>query len=155
MENIKVRKAKLADLPELLEFEQGVVAAERPFDKSYKDGKITYYDLERLISADDSELVVAEFEGRLVGSGYALIKEAKPHIKYRHFSYLGFMYVDSLYRGKGINQLIVNTLTEWSKSKGVYNMHLEVYDQNQAAIRAYEKAGFHRGLVEMRLELEK
>ena len=41
-----IRKAKLSDLDMLLKFEQDLIALERPFDKSFRDGEITYYNLE-------------------------------------------------------------------------------------------------------------
>ena len=39
------REATLKDLHTLLEFEQGIIAAERPFDGTLKEGEIHYYDL--------------------------------------------------------------------------------------------------------------
>ena len=150
---VKIRKASLADLEKLLEFEQGVIAAERPFAKNLKAGDIAYYDVVQLIADGNTELLVAEFEGKLIGSGYATIREAKPYNKHPRYSYLGFMYVEPGYRGKGVNKLIIDELAEWSRSRGVYELRLDVYDSNQAAIRAYEKVGFSKNLVEMRVEL--
>lgn len=152
-ENLKIRTSKISDLSQLLDFEQGVITAERPFDTTLKEGRISYYDLEKIILADDAELVVAECDGKLIASGYAQIKQSKPYIKFSRFSYLGFMYVDPKYRGHGVNKLILEALKDWSKSKGIYNVSLDVYDQNQAAIRAYEKAGFKKNLVEMQIDL--
>ena len=74
---INIREAKLSDLDKLLEFEQGVIASERPYDKSLKNEKVTYYDLEKLITDEHSQLVVAEHESELVASGYALIKKSE------------------------------------------------------------------------------
>jgi len=152
MNDIKIRQANLDDIAKLLEFEQGVIAAERPFDKTLVDQKITYYDLAGLINVDDAELVVAEIDGKLIGSGYAKLKKAKSYVKHDYFSYLGFMYVDPAYRGKGINKLILTALAQWSNDQGVDEICLEVYAENQAAIRAYEKAGFAKSTVLMRLE---
>lgn len=152
--NIIVRKATLSDLPKLLEFEQGVIKAERPFDPQLKPDPITYYDLELLIDSEDAEVLVAVDDGNIIASGYALIKQSKPYLKSPRQSYLGFMFVDPDYRGQRINQLIVDGLIDWSRSKGVYEIILDVYDGNQAAIRAYEKAGFEKNLVQMRLNLD-
>ncbi|TQV70231.1 GNAT family N-acetyltransferase [Exilibacterium tricleocarpae] len=142
------------DLPQLLEFEQGVIAVERPFAKNLKSGKITYYELEQLIADPNAELLVAELEGALIGSGYAEIRKSKPHFKHPYFSYLGFMYVDPGYRGMGVNKQLIEALMAWSKSRGVYEVSLDVYSENAAAIRAYEKAGFRKNLVQMCVELE-
>ncbi len=151
MDTIELRPASLADIPVLLQFEQGVVEAERPFDPTLKPSPIHYYDLEELIRGDDSVVMVAECNGQLVGSGYARIEVSKPYLQHGRHAYLGFMYVDPAYRGRGINQKILEALKSWSLAKGITEMRLEVYQGNTAAIRAYEKAGFQQLLVEMRL----
>jgi ribosomal protein S18 acetylase RimI-like enzyme len=150
---INIREAQLSDLDKLLEFEQGVITAERPFDKSLKDSEITYYNIERLIGNENAQLVVAEHEGKLVASGYALIKQSEPFEKNDYFSYLGFMFVDPQYRRKGINKQIIDSLIEWSKSKGIVEVRLEVFNQNQSAVVAYEKLGFNKTSVKMRMEI--
>ena len=151
---IKIRKAKKSDMPKLHEFEQGVIHAERPFDSQLKPDPITYYDLEGLIDSEDAEVLVAVDGDKLIASGYSLIKQSKPYLKSPKQSYLGFMFVEPEYRGQRINQLIVDGLIQWSRSKGVYEIILDVYDGNTAAIRAYEKVGFEKNLVQMRLNLE-
>src|SRR5258705_8293290 len=82
MEQIIVRKASLKDLDTLFQFEQGVIAAERPFDSTLKSGHIHYYDLEEMITAPHIELVVAELENQLIGSGYARIENAKHYLQH-------------------------------------------------------------------------
>jgi GNAT superfamily N-acetyltransferase len=74
-------------------------------------------------------------------------------MEHEYHSYLGFMYVDPAYRGKGINKLILNSLKCWSKAKNVNHLYLEVYADNKPAVRAYEKAGFENNLIEMRIAL--
>ena len=63
------------------------------------------------------------------------------------------MYVVPEHRGKGVNRKIVEALEQWSISKGVLEMRLEVYTNNVAAIKAYEKAGFTGHMLEMRMAL--
>lgn len=153
MQEIIIRKATQADLPVLLDFEQGVIAAERPFDSTLKEGTIHYYDIAAMITALHIELLVAEAEGRLIGSGYARIDNAKPYLIFNQYVYLGFMYVVPSWRGKGVNKLIINGLKNWAQSQGIAEMRLEVYATNEPAVKAYEKAGFKQLLVEMRLPI--
>ncbi len=150
---IDIRKAIIDDLPTLKEFEQQLIKAERLFDKDLKDGKTTYYDIEKLIEDEDSLLVVAVYNGELVGSGYAQIRKSKQYIKYDTYTYLGFMYVTPPYRGKGIIGEITEYLQNWSKDRGILNMKLEVFTENKVAIIAYEKAGFYKRIVEMRFNI--
>lgn len=149
-EEIKIRPAVPGDLETLLVFEQGVIGSERPFDVTLGQGEIHYYDLAAMITAQYIELLVAEINGELVGSGYARIEDAKPYLRHKQHAYLGFMYVDPEHRGKGINRMIIEALEKWSASKGITELRLDVYDENSPAIKAYEKAGFERHLLNMR-----
>jgi len=151
MREIVVRPAASTDLGVLLKFEQAMIEAERPFDSTIRTGdSVRYYDLEDLIASADAEIVVAEIDGEVIGSGYARIESSKAYLKHRQHSYFGFMYVVPEHRGKGVNKKIVDVLEAWSASRGVSELLLEVYVENAAAIRAYEKSGYTRHILEMR-----
>jgi len=150
---IEIRKAVESDIDILLEFEQGIVKAERPFDNSLKDGEIHYYDLIELIKSEKAEVLLAIVNGEAVGSGYAKILKAKSYQKFEEFSYLGFMYVKPEFRGYGINQKILQSLIKWSKEQGLTEVQLDVYEENSIAKKAYLKAGFKPNLLQMRLEI--
>ncbi|MGA9271466.1 MAG: GNAT family N-acetyltransferase [Lutimonas sp.] len=149
-----VRIATLEDLPLLLEFEQGLIRAERPMDPTIKEGKISYYDIGEFIRSDDSDVYVVEREGEILASGYARIKPDRPYLKHERMGYLGFMFVKEQYRGKGLNQMVIDKLIEWCKTRGLSEIRLDVYQTNEPALRAYEKAGFKRHLITMRLNTE-
>jgi GNAT superfamily N-acetyltransferase len=151
-ENIMIRNATTGDMETLLLFEQGVIQTERPFDPTLKSDTIHYYDLLEMINASHIELVVAECDHRIVGSGYARLEIAKHYLQHPKHAYLGFMYVDPGYRGQGVNQKIIHVLTEWAISQSVTEMRLDVYYRNVNAIKAYEKAGFTKHMVEMRMQ---
>lgn len=155
MDEIFVRTAIEADLPALLEFEQGVINAERPYDPTLKQGAINYYDLKEMLDNPAVELMVALSGDEIVGSGYARIEEAKHYLRHRRHAYLGFMYVNPAFRGEGVNQKIIEGLKQWSQKQGVTEMRLDVYDENIAAIKAYQKAGFSKHLLQMRFGIEK
>lgn len=147
------RQATEQDLEILLEFEQGVVTAERPFNSTLIDGEIHYYDLKSLIQSPEATLIVAEENNEIIASGYALIKKAeKNYYRFKEYVYLGFMYVKPEHRGKGINKVITDELIAWAKSRGINEVRLEVYAQNESAIKAYEKAGFEPHILLMRLK---
>lgn len=153
MSNITYRPARLEELSELLEFEQGIISAERPFDPTLKPGHINYYDLKELIQSEAAEVVVAESDGEIVGSGYAQIRKANDFQLHDRYAYLGFMFVKPSHRGKGIVSGIMDDLKAWSAAQGLNEIRLEVYNDNGPAVRAYEKAGFTMHMVEMRIDL--
>ncbi len=148
-----IRKAEETDLKKLLEFEQGIIKAERPFDPTLKEGEIHYYDIQKMISNPNIEIVVATIESEIVGSGYARIEEAKPYLNHQSYAYLGFMFTAPNHRGKGINATIIETLKEWCHSQDIHELRLDVYNDNYSAIKAYEKVGFQKHLINMRMGL--
>jgi GNAT superfamily N-acetyltransferase len=155
MDQIIIRKATSSDVETLLTFEQGVIKAERPFDSTLKEDPITYYDLQDLIARNDAELAVAELNNQIIGSGYARIEQSKPYLRHEKHAYLGFMYVSPLHRGKGINKLIIEFLKSWAIANHIYEFRLDVYFENASAIKAYEKIGFSRHMIEMRMSTQK
>jgi len=150
--NYITRSATLSDLEILLEFEQGIISTERPFDPSLANDPINYYDLAELIKSEEAEVVVTEYRGKVVASGYAKIKTAAAYLDHSRYAYLGFMYTEPNHRGKGVNKFIVDKLRLWSKERGLKEIRLTVYEENLGAIRAYEKVGFKKHLIEMRIE---
>jgi ribosomal protein S18 acetylase RimI-like enzyme len=154
MQDIKLRNATLDDLEALEEFEQGVIQFERPFAPQLKPDPIRYYAIEDLIKNDNACFAVAEIDGELIASGYALIEQAKPTKKDHHHAYLGFMYVVPEYRGKGVNGKVLEYLIDWSKENDISEIILEVYAENESALKAYKKIGFSSDLLKMRLNTE-
>ena len=154
MKNLIIRKALLKDHKDLLLLEQEVVEAERPFNATIKSKGAIYYDLKNLLIDEASNLIIAELNGKTVGTGYAQIRTSKKSLKHAKHSYLGFMYVTPEYRGLGINKLIIENLIKWSKDQGVSDLYLDVYDGNDSAIKAYEKVGFVKSLVEMKINID-
>ena len=149
-----IRQARENEVDALIEFEQGIVEAERPFDNTLKEGEIHYYDLLALVRSEEAEVLVAVVEDQLVGSGYAKLLDAKPYQKYKKYAYLGFMYVKPAYRGQGINKLILERLISWAKERNISEVRLQVYDENSIAKNAYRKVGFKPNLLEMRMEID-
>lgn len=148
--SIEIRKARLEDLPILLEFEQGIIEFERPFDPTLKEEKISYYDIKAMLFAEEVEVLVVVDKEEVVASGYARIEPGKPYLKHVTYGYLGFMFVKESHRGKGINKLIVDGLQDWCVSKNINEIRLDVYAENPGAIKAYEKAGFKSFMMNMR-----
>ena len=154
MSEIKIRKASLLDLGQLLAFEQDLIKTERPFDPTLKSDPVNYYDLKAMLDSPLAEVVVAEADNKIISSGYARINRSKPFIKHSTHAYLGFMYVLPEYRGQGINKRIIDVLKNWAASQNISEFRLEVYYNNISAIKAYEKIGFSRYSLEMRYNLD-
>jgi len=152
-DNIIYRAATLEDIPTLLDFEQELIAYERPFDSNLKDS-CTYYDLDYLITSSKAQLIVGLLDNRIITCGYAKIVEAKPYHKNPEYSYMGFMYVNPEFRGQGIIQETIAQLKKWSISKNIFEVRLEVYSENASALKAYLNNGFKEHMVEMKMNLK-
>ncbi|WP_410483961.1 GNAT family N-acetyltransferase [Spongiivirga sp. MCCC 1A20706] len=150
----KARPAVDTDLPVLDAFLQGIIEAERPMDPTLKDDHIIYYDLESYIDQNDTYVVVVETEGEIVGSGYGQIRRNKDYFKYPYYGYIGFMFTKVTHRSQGVAKMIIDYINIWFAERKISEVRLTVYDKNSPAIRAYEKAGFKKHLIEMRMNLD-
>jgi ribosomal protein S18 acetylase RimI-like enzyme len=150
---LEFTEATLSDIDPLRTLEQAVVSAERPFNEAIKAGQPQYYDMEDLVQSDRSLLLVAKSRGLIVGTGYVQLRSSKDCYIHDQHAYLGFMYVDPGWRGAGVNQGIVNRLLAWAVDQGATYAYLDVYCDNQPAIRAYEKVGFKASTLSMQLAL--
>ena len=57
-------------------------------------------------------------------------------------------------RGLSINSKIIEYLKNWCISQNIFEMRLDVYDTNQSAVKAYEKFGFKKDMVNMRMQIK-
>ena len=142
MSAITIRDAEPKDLAVLLQFEQGIVTAERPYDPTLADDPISYYNINSLITDSSSKVVVAIIGEKIIGSGFATILKAQDYLSHDNYVNLHF---------KGVNALVMNTLKEWAHNINIFEIRLTVYQDNLTAIRAYEKVGFKKHIIEMRL----
>jgi ribosomal protein S18 acetylase RimI-like enzyme len=154
MEQLAIRTASLDDLDILLDFEQQIIHTERPFDITIQDGEIHYYDIAKMIRSPDVEVMVAKWDSEIIGSGYVRIESSKIFLKHSKHAYLGFMYVKPEHRGKGVNQKIIEALQQWAVERGTTEFRLDVYNDNLPAIKAYQKMGFTKLLIEMRMDAD-
>ena len=116
MDQMIIRKANVHDLDTLREFEQGVIEAERPFDATLKEGHIHYYDLEELIDADYIEMLVAEINGVIIGSGYARIERSKLFYKIIN-SFSDVQMENGISDFKLIDKKVVSTINKLPEDK--------------------------------------
>ena len=153
MNELYIRSATLKDLETLLKFEQGVIKAEKPLDPFLSKGSLFYYNIPEMIMSKHIHLIVAVSKKEIVASGYVRIENSKHYHKNPQHGYIGFMYVKQQFRGQKISRLILESLKVWAKEKNLKELRLDVYDNNVMAIKAYERFGFTKSLVNMRIDI--
>ena len=99
-------------------------------------------------------LLVAEHDARVIGCAFARIEAAKPWLRHAHEAYMGLMFVEPAWRGRGVNAGLLCELQAWCRGRGIREVRLDVYADNIAAVSAYRKAGFRVNLLEMRMTLD-
>lgn len=145
MTDVILREANKDDLSTLLLFEQALIEAEKPLDEFLGDGNLKYYDIEGII--------VAVHECKLIASGYVRKEENKIYHKNPKHGYIGFIFVESSFRGKKISTKILGELKRWASKEELKELRLDVYNTNIPALKSYESFGFKKSLVNMRMNI--
>lgn len=134
MNNIKIRKAALADCGRLMELIQELAT----FEREPEAVTVTLQHFEESGFGPNPIwwAIVAETEGKIVG--FALY-----YIRYSTWKgqrmYLEDIIVTEEYRGRGIGKLMLDELIVIAKDKGFSGMLWQVLDWNEPAINFYKK----------------
>ena len=93
---------------------------------------------------DESELFVAEVEGKIVGLVHiAVYNRDHPSTQPIWFGYIHDIVLKRAYQGHGISQQLLSTAVNWAKQRHeIVQIQLNVFEFNQRAIAFYEKFGF-------------
>lgn len=141
-----IRKAKTTDIErllELLEVVHGLHAKHRP--DIFQEGKRKYTkeDLESILNNDLTPIWVAEEKKKVVGYIFCIYEEIKDHqsLTNRKTLYIDDICVDDNFRQKGIGRQLYNYAKMMAKTKGCYDITLNVWNLNPGAIIFYEKLG--------------
>ncbi|MDH7600953.1 MAG: N-acetyltransferase family protein [Armatimonadota bacterium] len=133
-----IRSAKDKDLPEIARiYNQAILETTATFDtvpKSVEEWR------ETLASHNDKfPLVVAEYEGKIVGWG-----SLRPFIKRpaARFTVENAVYVDQDYHGRGIGSAILKFLLECAQREGHHAVVALVVAGNTPSERLHRKLGF-------------
>ncbi|GCD82725.1 GNAT family N-acetyltransferase [Parageobacillus thermoglucosidasius] len=110
-------------------------AGERTLDAEQQRGQI-----EAMQNVENSTILVAEAEGKLVG--YLAARGGRTR-RNKHTVYIVIGVLAS-HRGKGVGTLLFTELERWARTKGIHRLELTVVADNQRAISLYRKMGFEQ-----------
>jgi len=117
------------------------------FDESKIKEDIRQSFLLENINTPNNLFLIAELEKNIIGIVHCYIQETKNHPikKDKKIAVLSDLYVDENYRNKGIAQKLINKALETIKEIWIVNdVVLNVFNENQEAIKLYEKSGFQK-----------
>lgn len=139
-----IRSVQLSDAAELLAYIQDL-AAEPDIDILLEPGEIDLTleqeeeFLNNYLSADNSCFLVAEWDGRLVGS---LSLDGGRFRALRHVVTLGIS-VRQDYRNRRVGRALLGAAIAWCRESGIIRrIELQVMVGNERAIRLYRQFGF-------------
>lgn len=140
-----IRLATSADIPSLMDLLQQVLSvhhAVRPDLFQAKGVKYTEQELADLLSDDKRPIFVYEGEeGKVLGHMFTIIEEAQaPKVPHKTF-FIDDLCVDAAARGHKIGEQLYQFALSYAKEIGCYNVTLNVWNANEAALRFYQHQG--------------
>ena len=94
----------------------------------------------KLVNNPNACCLVTEENSKLVG----YIAAVEKRFDYRKSKYIEIENIGIIpaFRSKGIGSLLIKKCLEWARRKGFQKVYVNVYFQNQRAIKFYKKSGF-------------
>lgn len=146
MEEINIRSAELRDIPALgrLLYEVHKVHSDvRP--DLFKAGARKYTDeqLEEILQSGERPVFVAEQDGQVAGYAFCIPKQlaGDRSMTDARTLHIDDLCVDEAARGKHIGTKLYDFVLDFAKRQGYYNVTLNVWADNKAAVEFYEKIG--------------
>jgi GNAT superfamily N-acetyltransferase len=153
-----IRLAEERDLPALGRLGAQLVRAHHDFDRArfiapgpqVEEGYAWFLGTQ--LEEADVVIYVAELDGAVIGYAYAGME---PHSWKELRAPAGFIHdllVDPPHRGRGIATRLLEAAAAWLEEHGAPRVMLWTAQNNPAAQRLFERAGFRRTMVEMTRE---
>ena len=151
-----IRKAKHDDIPAISElYREQFREMAKLIPDFIKEGEQSTEFLEKTISDDDSDILVYENDGIVVGFILLQAKE-RPDFDFMipgKYCYIMDIIVTESHRNKGFATALMNSAKDWAKEQSCNLINLDVLVNNHGAIKLYEKLGFIPKAQEMYCKL--
>ncbi len=132
--DITVRKITREDKAEWLRMRKGIWP-EAPDE--YLD-----YDMEDVLSSDQSIVFFAMDEGAPIGMIEARLRETAEGCFSTPVGYIEAWFVDEKLRSKGVAGILTNAAENWARAQGCKEMASDTWLENETSIRAHAKMGY-------------
>jgi len=154
---MKIRKAKLKDLPRLAKLGVELLKYHAEFDPYFapnKDVEKVYFKFfKRCIHSGNRRLLIAKEKDSIIGYSLGKISKRPPVFKTREMGFVNDMYVISKFRKQGVANMFLEELFAWFKSKKLRNIEIHVHTKNEIGKKAWAKYGFKEYMTELRIEI--
>lgn len=151
-----IRKATHDDIPAIAQlYREQFREMAKLIPDFIKEGEQSIEFLEKTISYDDSDILVYENDGTVVGFILLQAKE-RPDFDFMipgKYCYIMDIIVTESHRNKGFATALMNSAKDWAKEQSCNLINLDVLVNNHGAIKLYEKLGFIPKAQEMYCKL--
>lgn len=151
-----IRKATVDDIPAISElYREQFREMAKLIPDFIKEGNQSVEFLEKTISNDDSDILVYENDGRVVGFILLQAKE-RPDFDFMlpgKYCYIMDVIVTEAHRNNGFGTALMNSAKDWAKEQDCNFVNLDVLSNNAGAITLYKKLGFIPKAQEMYCKL--
>lgn len=152
-----IRKATNNDIPAISElYREQFIEMSKLIPDFIKEGDQSIDFLEKTISNEDSDILVYENNGSVVGFILLQAKQ-RPDFQFivsgKH-CYIMDLIVTENKRGKGFGTALMNSAKNWAKEQNCSIISLDVLSNNPKAIVLYEKLGYMPKSQEMYYKLD-
>ena len=150
---IEIRPAKYEDLPAIVKMLADDFLGRKREDLSEPINENYVKAFREIEASPTNELIVAELDGKVIGT---LQLTYTPSLSYQGSKRctVESVRIDSSLRGKGIGRDMMLWVIERAKSKGCNSMQLTSHNERADAHRFYERLGFSKSHVGMKLSLK-
>jgi GNAT superfamily N-acetyltransferase len=102
-----------------------------------------------------TRVFVAEEDGRVVGYVLGVVVDLLPEMfEQEAGGFLADIFVEDVYRGRGIGTALVDALVDWFRQKGLGHYEWHVAANNPNALAFWEKMGGRSWQIRMRANIE-
>lgn len=143
---VLIQKASESHIPKIVELWKEFIDFHKGIDSFYtrsKDGHVKFGEyIGRLLTEDDSLVLVALHAEEVVGFGIARILEYPPVFEADKYGDLIDLGVTADYRRSGIGEMMLDSILEWYRSRGISRIELRVVPKNRIGYSFWRKHGF-------------
>ena len=151
-----IRKATVNDIPAIAElYREQFREMSKLIPDFIKEGDQSREFLEKTISNEESDILVYEHGGEVIG--FVLLQaKTRPDFDFMlpgKYCYIMDIIVTGIHRGKGFGTALMIAAKNWAKERNCNFINLDVLVNNPGAIKLYEKLGFIPKAQEMYCKL--
>ncbi|RJO66440.1 MAG: GNAT family N-acetyltransferase [Myxococcales bacterium] len=151
---IEIRSAIYGDLERLCELWQQLMELHAELDPIFtpaRDGRDHYRRWLRYhLDEPDSQVIIAEAEGRVAGYILAQVQTIPPVMRFRRIGFISDMVVDAAWRNCGVGRAMVRELEHRMRDLGIERLELKSSSRNPQANHFWEKVCGFEEFVKVR-----